>query len=126
MISIRQSKPWLVTITSLFIANASVTGANAGKAMPGAAAIVDDHVIPMDDVTLACLRKFRSYVIDQMVQSYVLDRECQRRGITVSDSKIDLQIADLRSNLAPATLEETLKQHQTTMSEVRNEFRQHA
>jgi parvulin-like peptidyl-prolyl isomerase len=99
-------------------------GLNAGKAVPGAAAVVDGHIIPMDEVILVCLRKYRSYVIDQMVQGFVLDRECGRRGITVSEAEIDKQIADLRRNLAPSTLEETLAQHHMTLAEVRNQFRQ--
>jgi len=33
-----------------------VTDANAGKEMPGVAAMVDDHIIPMEDVILTCLR----------------------------------------------------------------------
>ena len=91
-------------------------------AVPGAAAIVDGHVIPMEDVVLDCLRKYRSYVIDQMVQNYVVDRECQRRGIVVDQSVIDQRIAELRTNLAPATLEDTLREHHMTMDETRDAF----
>jgi foldase protein PrsA len=99
-------------------------GVNVEKALPGAAALVDDHIIPMEEVILVCLRKYRSYVIDQIVQGYVVDRECQKRGLTVSESEIDKRIADLGEKLAPATLDETLKKHHTTIAEVRNKFRQ--
>ncbi len=98
-------------------------GANAHDVVPGAAAVVDDHVIPMDDVVVTCLLKNRSYVIDQMVQGYVLDRECERRGLKVSDAEIDSRIAELRTNLAPATLDETLKLHHMSMAELRETFR---
>jgi len=86
--------------------------------------MVDDHVIPMDDVIVTCLLKNRSYVIDQMVQSYVLDRECEKRGVTVSESEIDKRVADLRASVAPATLEETLTMHHMTVAELRHAFKQ--
>ncbi len=97
-------------------------GTNAEKAVPGAAAMVDGHIIPMEEVVLECLRKYRSYVIDQTVQNYVIDRECQRRGIIVGEPEIDERIAELRTNLAPATLEDTLKEHHMTMAETRDAF----
>jgi parvulin-like peptidyl-prolyl isomerase len=99
-------------------------GANAGKIVPGAAAIVDDHIIPMDDLIVACLLKNRSYVIDQMVQGYVLDRECEKHGITVNEVEIDKRVADLRASLAPSTLEETLALHHMTLVELRRAFKQ--
>jgi len=99
-------------------------GANVERVVPGAAAVVDAHIVPMDDVILACLRKYRSYVIDQIVQGYVIDRECKRRGITVNESEIDKQVEGLRKNLAPSTLDETLEKHHMTIVEVRDKFRQ--
>jgi parvulin-like peptidyl-prolyl isomerase len=148
MIFKRTGKQWLMAALSLLIVFRSVTcsvaaladsshtnsaavfatdagaGMNADKTVTGAAAIVDGHVIPLDEIVLECLRKYRSYVIDQMVQNYVVDRECQKRGITVDESEIDKRIAELRTNLAPATLEDTLKEHHMTMAETRDAFRQ--
>src|SRR6267154_6694833 len=72
------------TIPAAVFATDTNAGANAERIVPGAAAVVDAHIVPMDEVVLACLRKYRSYVIDQMVQGYVIDRECKRRGIIVS------------------------------------------
>jgi parvulin-like peptidyl-prolyl isomerase len=146
---ILEPKRWSKPITSVLIAFLTVTsvvtatagpptqaiptavfatdtnaGANAERAVPGAAAVVDAHIVSMDDVILTCLRKYRSYVIDQIVQGYVIDRECKRRGITVSESEIDKQVEDLRKNLAPSTLDETLEKHHMTIVEVRDKFRQ--
>src|SRR5258708_16895619 len=112
------------TIPAAVFATDTNAGANAGRAVPGAAAVVDTHIVPMDDVILACLRKYRSYVIDQIVQGYVIDRECKRRGITVSESEIDKQVEGLRKNLAPSQLDETLEKHHMTIVEVRDKFRQ--
>jgi parvulin-like peptidyl-prolyl isomerase len=112
------------SIPAAVFATDTNAGANAEKVVPGAAAVVDGHVIPMEDVTVECLRKYRSYEIDQMVQKYVLDRECEKRGITVNESEIDKRIAELRTNLAPATLEDTLEEHHMTMSGARDAFRE--
>jgi foldase protein PrsA len=114
--------PSQAATTALFATDTNA-GANIGKIVPGAAAMVDDHIIPMDDLILECLRKDRSYVIDKMVQSYVLDRECKKRGITVSEAEIDKRIEDLLKTLAPASLEETLKMHHMSMAELRHSFR---
>jgi parvulin-like peptidyl-prolyl isomerase len=110
--------------TQAVFATDTNAGANAGTIVPGAAAMVDDHVIPMEDVIATCLLKNRSYVIDQMVQSYVLDRECEKRGVTVNESEIDKRVADLRASLAPSTLEETLTLHHMTIAELRHAFKQ--
>lgn len=88
-----------------------------------AAAIIDGHIISLEDVTLECLRKNRSPIVDQMLQNYILDRECKRRGISVDEAEIDRRIAELRSNLAPATLEDTLQLHHVSMAEARDDFR---
>jgi foldase protein PrsA len=98
--------------------------ANIGKNVPGAAAMVDDHIIPMDDLVVACLHKERSYVVDQMIQGYVLDRECEKRGINVSEDEIDKRVADLRASLTPDTLEHTLEIHHMSMEQLRHAFKQ--
>src|SRR6267154_5448177 len=99
-------------------------GVDPEKNVAGIAAVIDEHVIPLNEVILACLRQDRSYVVDQMIQGYVIDRECQRRGIVVSESEIDRQVAGLRKNLAPVTVEETLQANHVTMPELRAMFRQ--
>jgi parvulin-like peptidyl-prolyl isomerase len=106
---------------ALFAADtAALTTTNPASA--GAAAIVDGHIISMEEVALKCLREYRSFIVDQMLQHYILDREFKKRGITV-EADIDRRIAELRTNLAPATLEDTLKTNQVTMAEVREDIR---
>ena len=100
-----------------------VAGAGTNPPVANAAAIVDGHIISMEVVTLECLRKSRSPIVDQMLQNYILDRECKRRGLTANEAEIDRRIAELRSRLAPATLEDTLQQHHVTMTEARDDFR---
>ncbi|HEX4263164.1 MAG TPA: peptidylprolyl isomerase [Verrucomicrobiae bacterium] len=112
------------TVPGAIFATDTNAGANVVTIVPGAAAVVDDHVIPMDDLVVMCLHKERSFVVDQMIQSYVLDRECEKRGITVSDAEIDQRVAELRTSLAPTTLEDTLKLHHMSMEQCRYAFKQ--
>jgi len=106
---------------ALFAADtAALTATNPASAV--APAIVDGHIISMEEVALKCLREYRSFIVDQMLQHYILDREFKKRGITV-EADIDRRIAELRTNVAPATLEETLKTNHVTMAEVREDIR---
>src|SRR5882757_5859501 len=89
--------------TNTSAGEAAGAGASANPTITNAAAMVDGHVIPMEDVALKCLRENREFIIGQMIQHYVLDRECQKRGITVSEAEMDKYIARWRTNLAPAT-----------------------
>ncbi len=100
------------------------TAASAGPDQNAApAAVVDGHVIPLSSVIAACLRSSRARVVDQMVQNYVTDRECRRRGIVVSRQAIDARVARLREAAAPQTLEQLIASHHSTLAEVREDFR---
>ena len=110
--------------TQLFATD--VRGGDIAPSGNGAAAIVDGHVIPMSAVVLQSLRDDRDVVIDQMIQNYVIDRDCKRRGLVVSEAEIDKGIAWFRKDNAPATVEQTLRQHHMTMAELRYAFRQKA
>lgn len=90
---------------------------------PAAAAIVDGHVIPLSRVIAACLRSSRARVVDQKVQNYVVERECRRRGIVISEDAIDKRVAVLREAAAPMTLEQMIALHHSTLAEVREDFR---
>src|ERR1700722_4951565 len=109
-------------VSAVFATDAG-TGANANPAITNAAAIVDGHIIPLEDVTLKCLREYREDFLQKMIPDYILDRECERRGITVPEAEIDQRIAELRTSLAPVTLEDKLKQNHMTMAEARNGIR---
>jgi parvulin-like peptidyl-prolyl isomerase len=109
--------------TNTSAGDASGAGAGANSTITNAAAIVDGHVIPMEDVALKCLRENREFIIGQMIQHYVLDRECQKRGITVAEAEMDKYFAQWRTNLAPATLEDTLEKNHVTMAEARDDVR---
>ena len=88
------------------------------------AAVVNGQVISMNDVVALCLRDDRSYIVDQMVQDYVIDRECARRGIVVTDAQIDSDVDALRKSVAPSTLEQVIAMHNSSMDFVRNAFKQ--
>ena len=96
---------------------------NLNPTVTNAAAMVDGHIIPLEDVRLKCLREDRESILEKMIPDYILDRECSRRGITVEETEIDQRIAELRTNLAPKTLEDQLKENHATMAEARDDIR---
>jgi parvulin-like peptidyl-prolyl isomerase len=98
----------------------SFVGANGPE---GVAAEVDGHPILLRDVTSICLRKYRTPIIDQMIQNYVVGRECEKKGIVVPEAEVDKSVEQLRKNVAPATLDDVIAQHHSTMAEVRAAFR---
>lgn len=101
-------------------------GANsycASNGPEGVAARVDGHTILLRDVQAICLRKYRSPIIDQMVQNYVLERECEKKGIAVSEAEIDKEVDALRKAVAPQTLDQVIVQHHSTIEDVRASFK---
>jgi len=109
---------------AVFATDAS-TGAevNLNPTVTNAAAIVDGHIISREEVELKCLREYRESILQKMIPDYILDRECERRGITVPEAEIDQRIAEYRTKLAPKTLEEQLKENHMTMAEARDDLR---
>ncbi len=92
--------------------------------MPDAAAIIDGHAISMKDVAAKCLADYGPKMTDILVQNYVVDRECERRGINVTEVEINRQIDQLRKQIAPITLDEGLKTHHTTIDGLKHDFQQ--
>jgi len=88
------------------------------------AAIVDGHVIPIHDVLAVCLRHDRAHIVDQMVQNYVVDRDCAGRGIVVSEKDIEKRLEMLRKSIAPHTIDELIAQRHTTMAALRYDIKQ--
>ena len=78
----------------------------------------------MNEVVEKCLVESGPKTVDILVQNYVVDRECKRLGITVSEAEIDERVNKLRGQLAPHTMEEALALHHTTMAGLRYDFRQ--
>jgi parvulin-like peptidyl-prolyl isomerase len=98
-------------------------GAGANLAVSNAAAIVDGHLISLEDVRLKCLREYREEFLQRLIPDYILDRECKRRGVIVPELEIDRRIAELRTNLVPVTLEDKLKENHITMAGARDDIR---
>lgn len=98
------------------------TSSGLGDSARGAAAIVDGYVIPMCDIELSCLRTQREYVVGQMIQNYVIERECKKRGLAPSEAEIDRSVADLRKQYTPVSLEDTIAAHGWTMLDLRDQF----
>jgi parvulin-like peptidyl-prolyl isomerase len=98
-------------------------GANANPTITNVAAMVDGHIISREEVELKCLREYREGFLQKMIPDYILDRECQRRGLTVPESEIDLRLTELRASLAPMSLEDKLKKNHLTMADARADIR---
>ena len=111
------------TAGSAVFATEAGAGANANPAITNAAAVIDGHIISLEDVRLKCLREYREDFLQKMIPDYILDRECKRRGITIPEAEVDQHIAELRSSLAPTTLEDKLKENHVTMAEARDDIR---
>jgi len=105
-------------------AAASQSDMATAKPPTGAAATIDGHVISMDEVIAICLREVGPRVVDRLIQKYVVDRECQRRGIVVTQAEIDQQIEELRKSIAPTSLEDGLKAHKQTRAMLEDDIRQ--
>jgi len=112
-----------MTTGSAVFATDAGAGANTNPAITNAAAIIDGHAISLEDVRLKCLRDYREGFLQKMIPDYILDRECEKRGITVPEAEIDQRIAELRTNLAPTMLEDKLKQNRMTIAEARDGIR---
>src|SRR3569833_2837995 len=81
------------------------------------AAVVDGHVVPMDQVVRTALRLDRDHVVDQMIQAFVIDREAKRRGIVVTPADIDARVAESAEPLA------LIRRHQMSMTDLRDACR---
>ena len=55
--------------TNTAAGDAAGAGASANPTITNAAAIVDGHIISMEDVALKCLRENRGFVIGQMIHA---------------------------------------------------------
>src|SRR5207244_2611218 len=78
----------------------------------------------MRDVVRQCVNNVGAHEVDLLVQRYVVERECKKRGITVSAAEIDGRLDRLRRTIAPATLEEACKRHNTTVTALKMDFGQ--
>jgi foldase protein PrsA len=95
----------------------------ASNGPAGVAAEVDGHKILLRDVQATCLRKYRSPIVDQMVQNYVLERECAKKGIVVTEAEIDKEVENLRKTVAPQPLEDVIALHHSSMDDVRASYK---
>ena len=98
--------------------------AQSGKALPDAAAVVDGHPIPMADVVAQCLAQDGPEVVDRLVQNYLVDAECKRRGLKITDPQIDERIENLSRKIEPHTIDEGLQSHHMTMDNLKYDFKQ--
>jgi len=102
---------------------AAATPAATPTGPPGAAATVDDHVIPMQDVINLAMRLGFDKITNDLVDNYLFQREADKQHVTCTEADIDAKIDDLKKQIAPATLDQALSTHHESMAELRDEFR---
>ncbi len=96
----------------------------AGRDLPGAAATVDGHAIPMAEVAARCLADNGPRTVDILVQNLLVDDECRRVGIAVTPTDVEQRVAALRRLIAPHTLDEGLAARHMTLADLQNDFHQ--
>lgn len=90
---------------------------------PDTAAIVNGHTITLSQVTEIVMRQDAANITSNLIDNYLVDAECQKRGITVPQSLIDDSVNGLAKAIAPETLDEGLKQHHQTLAQLQDDIR---
>lgn len=91
---------------------------------PDTAAIVNGHTITLTQVTDMVMRVDAANITHKLIDDYLVDQECKRRGIVVPDSEVDASVENLARMLAPTSLEEGLKEHHDTLENLKSELRE--
>jgi len=85
----------------------------------GIAADVNGHVIKLAQVSNLALRTAGPAALNRLVINSLVDQEAKKRRVTVSTEDIDAKIAELRDEVRPKTLEETLEAARMSMADLR-------
>jgi len=115
------SLPTPATTTTTTVSTTTTSTTEPGP--PGAAATVDGHVIPLQDVIDYAMRLGFQRITDDLVDNYLFQREADKQHVTATDAEIDAKIDDLKKQIAPATLEQALQTHHESLARLRDEFR---
>jgi len=64
------------------------------RQVPGVAAIVNGRQVPIRHLKEECLRRHGEEMLDGLIDRRLLEQECKRRGITISDADIDAGVVE--------------------------------
>lgn len=63
------------------------------KQMPGVAALINGSQVTLEDLAEMCIERHGEEVLGGTIQRRLLEQECKRRQVTVSDQEVDAEIA---------------------------------
>jgi len=85
----------------------------------GVAAVVNGQTIKLAQVTDLALRNAGPTAINRLIINSLVDQEAKKWRVTVSTADVDAKIAELRDEVRPKTLEETLQATRMNMTDLR-------
>jgi hypothetical protein len=85
---------------------------------------VNGHIISMDEVTALVMRENGGNATTRLIENYLVDEEAKAKHVTVSRAEIDGRLQELVKLIAPMTLEEGLRRHHQSLSDLENDIRQ--
>jgi parvulin-like peptidyl-prolyl isomerase len=89
----------------------------------GVAAIVDGHIITVDQVTELSTQLGGKGILNQLIGNKLVDHAAQKAGITIADSEIDSNLKHVSDTISPQTIDQYLSQRHITLKEFRNYLR---
>jgi hypothetical protein len=87
------------------------------------AAVVDGHKITMAEVIATTLQQDGPNVVEWQIEVYLIDREAKKYHLTVPSAAIDSSVNTL-AKMQTMPMDEALKKHHETMSQLREELRE--
>jgi len=86
----------------------------------GVAADVNGQIIRLAQVSDLALRSAGQAAVNRLIINALVDKEAKKQGVTVSAADIDAKIAELRDQVRPKTLEESLLAIRMSMTDLRD------
>jgi parvulin-like peptidyl-prolyl isomerase len=74
---------------------------------PGVAALVNGHVISLQDVADACIQKYGKEVLGEMIDRKIVEQACRQANIIISEQDIDKEIHEMAVKHLPLTRDGT-------------------
>lgn len=75
------------------------------KQHPGVAAVINGHTITTEQIAERCILRYGRAVLNEMISRLVIERECRRRNLTISEADIDKEIREMAMKFLPLTKE---------------------
>ena len=77
------------------------------KAMPGVAATINGSAISVREVADQCLDRHGEEILEGLINRRLIELECKRRNISISDKELDAEIARTAAEMVPLKADRT-------------------